>query len=100
MQLDPMAIMRACRGESCDSVPDEVSDAVYDALESIPGGDDHATVREARAELLAPRMVEENWRFCPCYPMLRSGQHARIFDLVHTNLANRLAQKVALERAA
>jgi len=100
MKLDPLAIMRICRGERCDCVPDEVADAVYDALESIPGGDDHSAIREARAELLAPRMVAENWRFCPCFPNLRSGQHARIFDLVHTNLANRVAEKLALERAA
>jgi hypothetical protein len=100
MQPDPMAIMRSCRGERCDCVPDEVADAVYDALERIPGGDDHSVVREARAELLAPRMAAEGWRFCACYPRLRSGPHARIFDLVHTNLANRLARKAALERAA
>jgi hypothetical protein len=32
--------------------------------------------------------------------MLRTKDHARIFELVHTNLANRLANKAELERVA
>ena len=100
MQPDPLTIMRKCRGESCDCVPDEVFDAVYDIFDCIPAGEDRSNLRDARAEMLAPRMAAEGWRFCQCFPLLRTGQHARIFDLVHTNLANRLANKAELERAA
>jgi hypothetical protein len=45
-------------------------------------------------------MAAEGWRFCPCFPMVRTQQHELIFSLVHTNLANRLAQKAAQARAA
>jgi hypothetical protein len=45
-------------------------------------------------------MAAQEWRFCPCFPLLRTEAHARIFDLVHTRLANRLAHKRAMERAA
>jgi hypothetical protein len=100
VQLDPMKTMQTCAGDNCDCVPDEVSDAVFDSLSQIPGGDDHNHRRDLRAEWLAPRMAAEEWRFCPCFPLLRTEAHARIFDLVHTKLANRLAHKAAMERAA
>ncbi|MGA1983052.1 MAG: hypothetical protein ABSG84_11395 [Acidobacteriaceae bacterium] len=95
-----MKTMQTCSGESCDCVPDEVCDAVWDSLRQIPGGDDPYQVRDARAEWLAPRMATEGWRFCHCFPLLRTEQHARIYDLVHTNRANHLAHKAARERAA
>jgi hypothetical protein len=100
VQTDPMKTMQTCSGGSCDCVPDEVCDAVWDSLQRIPGGDDYYQTRDARAEWLAPRMAAEGWRFCQCFPLLCTEQHARIFDLVHTKLANRLAHKAALERAA
>jgi hypothetical protein len=100
MQTDPLSTMSACYGDSCECVPDEVTDAVYSSLNRIPTGDRHARRRDARAEVLAPLMADQGWRFCPCFPMLRSEAHARVFDLVHTDLANRLAQRTALERVA
>ena len=100
VQPDPLTTMQTCSGGSCDCVPDEVSDAVWDSLQQIPEGDDHYRIRDARAEWLAPRMATEGWRFCQCFPLLRTEQHARIFDLVHINLANRLAHKAARQKAA
>jgi hypothetical protein len=100
MQPDPMTIMKSCYGDSCECVPEEVTEAVNDSLSQIPGGDRRFHQRDARAEILAPLMAEQGWRFCPCFPMLRSEQHARIFELVHTNLANRLAHRAALESVA
>lgn len=100
MQPDPMKTMQTCSGGSCDCVPDQVCDAVLDSLHQIPGGDDFYQVRDARAEWLAPRMAREGWRFCECFPLLRTEQHAQIFDLLHIKLANRLAGKAARERAA
>ena len=100
MQPDPMTKMNSCRGGRCESVPDEVFEAVYESLSQIPGGDRHDPLRDARAEVLAPLMAQQGWRFCPCFPMLRTKDHARIFELVHTNLANRLANKAELERVA
>jgi hypothetical protein len=100
MQSDAMTTMKSCYGDSCESVPDEVYEAVYEVLHEIPGENRHDPLRYARAEILAPLMAQQGWRFCPCYPMLRSKAHARIFDLVHTNLANRLAHKVVLESVA
>ncbi len=87
MQTDPMSTMKSCYGDSCECVPEEVMDAVYDSLKQLPGDGHQTQKRDARAELLAPLMAEQGWRFCP-------------FDLVHTNLANRLAHKVALQSAA
>jgi hypothetical protein len=92
--------MKSCYGDSCDCVPEEVTDAVYRSLNRVPGGDHHTQRRDTRAEMLAPVMAEQAWRFCPCFPMRRSEEHSRIFDLVHTKLANRLADKAALERVA
>lgn len=100
MQPDPMTTMKSCYGDSCECVPDEVTDAVYDSLNHIPSGDHRTQRRDARAEMLAPHMADQGWRFCPCFPMLRSEEHARVFDLVHTNLANRLAQRALLEKVA
>jgi hypothetical protein len=54
--------------------------------------------REALAALVAPRMAKEGWRFCPCFPTKRTLQHARIFDLVQTNTADRLAHRHVLEQ--
>jgi hypothetical protein len=95
---DPMESMRRCQGK-CDRVPDEVCDAVLDTLTFVPGGDRSSDARDARAVALAPRMAAEGWRFCPCFSEGNTQQHARIFGLMHTNLANRLAQKAVLEAA-
>jgi hypothetical protein len=95
-----METMQSCLGDSCDNVPDEVCDAVFDGLKQISGTREHAQRRDALAEIIAPRMAEEGWRFCPCFPLLRTEGHARIYDLVHTNRANHLAHKVARESAA
>ena len=100
MGKDPMETMQSCLGDSCDNVPDEVCDAVFDGLKQISGTREHAQRRDALAEIIAPRMAEEGWRFCPCFPLLRTEGHARIYDLVHTNRANHLAHKVARESAA
>ncbi|HEX9199718.1 MAG TPA: hypothetical protein VF865_09175 [Acidobacteriaceae bacterium] len=100
MQPDPLTTMLTCQGESCDCVPDDVFDAVTDAFNEIPGGRDPSNDRDARAKMIASRMAKEGWRFCPCFPAQRTEQHARTFDLVHTRLANRLADKAAMERAA
>jgi hypothetical protein len=96
MASDPKKTMQACCGDNCDCVSDEVIEAVFDSVKRIPGDNDHSLGRDARAIDLAPRMAAEGWRFCPCFPMLRTQEHERIFDLVHTNLANRLAHKEAL----
>jgi hypothetical protein len=82
----------------CDQVPDEVCDAVFQTLNSIPGVYSECNVREALAALVALRMAREGWRFCPCFPTKRTSDHARIFDLVHTNMANRLAHRAVLEQ--
>ena len=93
----PMRTMQLCQG-MCDQVPDEVSEAVFDILNSIPGVYRECSEREALATLVAPRMAQEGWRFCLCFPTRRTTQHARIFDLVHTNMANRLAHRHVLEQ--
>jgi hypothetical protein len=95
---DPMQTMKDCQGDGCDRVPDEVCEAVEDTLKAIPGVYRECSEREALATLVAPRMAQEGWRFCPCFPLRRTLQHARIFDLVHTNMANRLANRADLER--
>ena len=100
MQRDPMETMRNCHGDSCDSVPDEVSDAVYESLKQIPGIEEHARRRDVLAEEIAPRMASAGWRFCPCFSLLRTEGHARIHNLVHTNRANHLAHKTARANAA
>ena len=84
-----------CFGQ-CDGVSEEVSDAVFEALVRIPGGD-RGDKRIARAAYLAPRMAVEGWRFCPCFPMKRTQQHELIFSLVNTHLANQLAYRDAAE---
>ena len=94
---DPMRTMQLCQG-ACDQVPDEVCEAVFETLNTIPGVYRECNVREAPATLVAPRMAKEGWRFCPCFPIKRTMQHARIFDLVHTNMANRLAHRHVLEQ--
>lgn len=97
MRPDHMKRMMLCFGQ-CDDVPEEVCDAVFASLKRIPGGDDDQ--RDARAADLAPLMAAEGWRFCPCFSMVRTQQHELIFSLVHTNLANRLANKAVQVRAA
>ena len=87
---DPMQSMRHCQGK-CDRVPDQVCDAVLDTLTFIPGGNHSSNAWDARAVALAPRMAAEGWRFCPCFSEATTPQHARIFSLVNTNLANSLA---------
>jgi hypothetical protein len=94
---DPMRTMRFCQG-MCDQVPDEVCEAVFETLNSIPGVYRECSEREALATLVAQRMAQEGWRFCSCFPTKRTTQHARIFDLVHTNMANRLAHRHLLEQ--
>ena len=93
---DPMRSMLLCQGK-CDRVPDEVCDAVLDTLTLVPGGHTGSDACDARAAAIAARMAVEGWRFCPCFQMQRTQQHARIFGLVHTNLANRLAHRAVLE---
>jgi hypothetical protein len=100
MRKDPMETMQNCLGDNCNSVPDEVCDAVYEGLKQISEVEGHAQRRDALAKALAPSMAEEGWRFCPCFVLLRTEAHARIQDLVHTNLANHLAYKAARESAA
>jgi hypothetical protein len=90
---DPMQTMKTCRNH-CEEVPDEVSEAVFDALDAIPG--ETEDTREARATAIASRMAKEGWRFCSCFPTRRTQFHQRIFDLVHTNMANRLAHRMLL----
>jgi hypothetical protein len=97
MQPNPINTMLRC-SDHCDDVPEEVCDAVFAAVKNVAGG--HGDERDARAAYLAPRMAVENWRFCPCFPMLRTQRHEMILSLVHTNLANRLADKAAQTRAA
>ena len=93
---DPMKSMRFCQGE-CSQVPDQVCDAVLDTLTLIPGGDRSLDAWDQRAIVLASRMAAEGWRFCPCYSEGSTHQHARIFGLVHTDLANNLAEKADQE---
>ena len=94
---DPMRTMQLCE-EMCDQVPDEVCEAVFETLTSIPGVYRECSEREALATLVAPRMAKEGWRFCPCFPTKRTTQHAQIFELVHTNMANRFAHRAVLEQ--
>lgn len=94
---DPMRMMQICQG-LCDLIPDEVCEAVFETLITIPGVDRECNPRYALATLVAPRMAKEGWRFCPCFPAKRTFQHAKIFDLVHTNMANRLAERHVLEQ--
>jgi len=82
-----------CYGQ-CDGVPDEVTNAVIDAVKNVPVGD-RGDERVSRAAYLAPRMAAEGWRFCPCYPMVRTQYHELIFGLVNTHLANQLAYRAA-----
>jgi hypothetical protein len=90
---DPMQTMKSCRNH-CEEVPDEVTDAVFDALDEIPGESEDS--REARANAVAARMAREGWRFCVCFAEKRTPLHRRVFDLVHTNMANRLAHRLLL----
>ncbi len=86
-----------CEG-ICNQIPDEVCEAVFETLDATPSLYGERDPREALATLVAPRMAREGWRFCPCFPARRTIEHARIFDLVHTNMANRLAHRTALEK--
>jgi hypothetical protein len=96
---NPMRDMQLCQG-MCVEVPDEVCEAVFETLNSIPDVYRECNVREALATLVAPRMATEGWRFCFCFPTKRTEEHERIFDLVHTNIANRLAHRHVLEQKA
>ncbi len=95
--LDATRTTPLCRG-MCDQIPDEVCEAVFETLDAAPGLYGERDPREALATLVAPRMAKEGWRFCACFPAKRTFEHARIFDLVHTNMANRLAHRTALEQ--
>jgi hypothetical protein len=94
---DPMQTMKSCQNR-CEEVPDEVYDAVFSALDSIPGEGDES--REARATEIAGQMAREGWRFCPCFATRRTPSHERVFNLVHTNMANRLAHRILLAEVA
>jgi hypothetical protein len=94
---DPMRTVGVCLG-MCDEVQDEVCEAVFETLKSIPGVYLECSEREALAALIAPRMAKDGWRFCPCFPAKQTWEHARIFELVHTNMANRLAHRAVLEQ--
>jgi hypothetical protein len=94
---DPMQTMKSCKN-LCEEVPDEVYDAVFSAFDDIPG--ESQECREARANAIAPQMAREGWRFCPCFATRRTPTHERIFDLVHTNMANRLAHRIVLAELA
>jgi hypothetical protein len=94
--LDPTRTTSLCQ-RMCNQIPDEVFEAVYETLGATPGLYRERDPREALATLVAPRMAKEGWRFCSCFPAKRTFEHARIFDLVHTNMANRLAHRTALE---
>jgi hypothetical protein len=93
----PMRTMQLCEG-TCDEVPDEVREAVFQTLECISGLYGNCSEREMMATLVAQRMAKEGWRFCPSFPTQQTTQYARIFDLVHTNMANRLAHWAVLEK--
>ena len=95
--LEPTKTPPPCRG-MCNQIPDEVCEAVFETLDATPGLYRERDPREALATLVAPRMAKEGWRFCSCFPAKRTFEHARIFDLVHTNMANRLAHRTALEQ--
>jgi hypothetical protein len=86
-----------CKG-LCNQIPDEVCEAVFETLDATPNLYHERDPRETLATLVAPRMAREGWRFCSCFPARRTSEHARIFDLVHTNMANRLAHRTALEQ--
>jgi hypothetical protein len=96
---DPTRTKQPCQG-TCNQIPDEVCEAVFETLDATPRLYCERDPREALATLVAPRMATEGWRFCPCFPAKRTSEHARIFDLVHTNMANRLAHRTALEQKA
>jgi hypothetical protein len=86
-----------CQG-MCHQIPDEVCEAVFETLDATPGLYRERDPREALATLVAPRMAKEGWRFCPCFSAKRTFEHAQVFDLVHTNMATRLALRAALEQ--
>jgi hypothetical protein len=92
---DPMQTMKSCHN-LCSEVPEEVNDIVFAALDDIPGETEAGPERETRATAIAPEMAKQGWRFCACFPAKRTLQHRRIFDLVHTNMANRLAHRILL----
>lgn len=94
---DPMQTMKSCQNR-CEDVPDEVCDVVFSALDSIPGEGDES--RETRASEIAAQMASDGWRFCPCFATKRTPMHERIFNLVHTNMANRLAHRILLTEVA
>jgi hypothetical protein len=98
MRPSPMKTMQECFG-NCTRIPDEVCLAVLDSLEVIPEGNSHPDARDARAVVIALRMAMEGWQFCPCFVEGMTPQHARIFGLVQTNLANNLAHGALLRRA-
>jgi len=95
MMQDPMQMMKSCHNR-CTEVPREVYDLVMASLTDIPGDNQGGRERDDRAVAIAPSMARDGWRFCPCYPTSRTLQHHRIFDLVHTNMANRLAHRLVL----
>lgn len=97
--LDPTRTTPLCQGTR-NQIPDEVCEAVFETLGAIPRLYRERDPREALATLVALRMAKEGWGFCPCFPAKRTFEHARIFDFVHTNMANRLAKRAFLEQQA
>ena len=98
MSSNPMKAMQNCLGH-CDQVPDEVCDAVFDSVRRIPRVTGKSDERDARAVILASRMALEGWRFCPCFALTKTPGHQEIFNMVHTNLANKLAHTEARAKA-
>ena len=96
MRPSPMETMRNCVG-SCTRVPNEVCAALLDSLQVVPGGNTEPDACDARAVVIALRMATEGWRFCPCFAEGATPQHARVFGLVQTDFANRLAQNALLQ---
>jgi hypothetical protein len=97
MRPNPIKTIHDCFG-NCTRVPDEVCLAVLDSLQVIPEENCHRDARDARAVVIALRMAMEGWQFCPCFAEGMTPQHAQIFDLVQTNLANNLAHGALLRR--
>jgi hypothetical protein len=91
MRSNPMKTMQNCLG-TCSHVPDEVRTAVLGSLRVIPEGSDNPEACNARAVVIALRMVVEGWQFCPCFQEGTTPQHAHIFGLVQTDFANSLAR--------
>jgi hypothetical protein len=97
LRPNPMKTMKYCVG-NCAHVPDQVRAAVLDSLQVIPEESSNPAACDARAVVIALRMAMEGWLFCPCFSEGMTPQHAQIFGLVQTDLANSLAHGARLKR--